>query len=107
MKAISALIAITILITSCDDNSKDNLSCGCEGVTIEILNEIEGTIKEEAFGFVILNKNDNKRYGECFDLIDDFKIEGLQIIFSGERRATCPNVKYFAIPFKLDNIQKL
>ena len=70
------------------------------------LEKQKGIIKKIGQDYLIfLAQDENSRYIAC-NLEEEFKVEGLTIIFSGMIKEIFPHERWPAIPFALQSIQK-
>ena len=111
---LSLLIGALLLISvSCKEEGNPAISCGCGSETIKYYENVVGTVMRFDTFFIELQESDGTIGVEpCEGLADEFKIEGLKVVMSGELKQSCPigspNIKVTVPhPIKLTDIEIL
>lgn len=89
---LGGVIVLTAL--SCEKEEADFNQCGCESETIEVYENVSGTVRFRDSIYSIKLHSANKRgVLPCEEWSDEFKVVGLEVILSGELKKICPTGK--------------
>jgi len=100
-----------LISVSCTEEDNPAISCGCDSQTIKYYENVVGTVMRFDTFYIELQESDGTiGVGPCEGLDDEFKIEGLKVVVSGELKQICPlgtpNTKVTVPhPAKLTNIK--
>ncbi|MGJ3234979.1 hypothetical protein [Marivirga sp.] len=97
---------------SCKEDTAEVEDCGCDSETIEIYENVRGTISRfKDMYYITLNLEDNKlSLQPCEELNTSLKNVGLEITFSGEMKKRCTlesgSFVFTPFPFIIKNISE-
>ena len=75
----------------------------------DVLKDVKGAIqavRPDAGWYAIVPDSDRGTRYAPDRLPDEFKVDGLRVVFSGRVKPVEPNVRSWGIPFELTNIQR-
>lgn len=102
------VIFIMLIMTSCDKKDSED-GCGCRGASREVIENEEGVVVFDFdWGEFFIERPSGMYIVSCDGVYaDSLQIDGLKVIYSGDRMVICPNVKSRGLFVQFEEIKIL